>query len=361
MQRHFPFFLILTLTTAVGLNSCQNASVSEKNTRNLPGEGVTVKPTYVSLEERFQTEIINIGLEKLGYEIGKMRELEPALMHTDLAAGGLDYTAAHWQQLGRKFYDNSGGDEKLEKVGVIVDNAVQGYLIDRATAEKYNITNLEQLQNPEIAKRFDTDGDGKANLVGCNAGWGCETIINHHLEAYELNATVEHESGKYFALMADVIARYRQDQPILYYTWTPLWTTDVLTPGEEVQWLEVPFTSLPEKSSSSANPDTTYQGKNLGFVTDEIMILANETFAQSHPSAIAFMEQVQVPIADVSAQNQRLREGEDSASEIRTHAENWVAEHQEIFQNWLDAAQSQSEEGNTGRQGTPMTTVSPDV
>ena len=107
-----------------------------------------------------------------------------------------------------------------------------------------------------------------------------------------------------------------------------------------MQWLEVPFTSLPEKSTSTPNPDTTYQGKNLGFVTDEIMILANATFAESHPSAIAFMEQVQIPIADVSAQNQRLREGEDSAREIRTHAETWVSQHEETFQQWLDAAQS---------------------
>ncbi|MDR9403281.1 MAG: glycine betaine/L-proline ABC transporter substrate-binding protein ProX [Halothece sp. Uz-M2-17] len=354
MQRQLPFFFLLTLTTAFGVNSCQNRSIPEENNSDLPGEGVTVTPTYVSLEERFQTEIVNIGLEKLGYEIGKMRELEPALMHTDLAEGGLDYTAAHWQQLGRKFYENSGGDQKLEKVGVIVDNAVQGYLIDHATAQKYEITNLEQLQDPEIAKIFDTDGDGKANLVGCNAGWGCETIINHHLESYDLNATVEHESGKYFALMADVMARYRQDKPILYYTWTPLWTSSVLVPGQDVQWLEVPYTSLPETSTSSANPDTTYQGKNLGFVTDKIMILANETFAQSHPSAIALMEQVQIPIADVSAQNQRLREGEDSPSDIRRHAQTWVKEHEETFQQWLDNAQSKSGDGETGRQGTPM-------
>ena len=149
-------------------------------------------------------------------------------------------------------------------------------------------------------------------------------------------------------------SRYRQDKPILYYTWTPLWTSSVLVPGQDVQWLEVPYTSLPETSTSSANPDTTYQGKNLGFVTDKIMILANETFAQSHPSAIALMEQVQIPIADVSAQNQRLREGEDSPSDIRRHAQTWVKEHEETFQQWLDNAQSKSGDGETGRQGKPM-------
>jgi glycine betaine/proline transport system substrate-binding protein len=328
--------LLLALATTlvtIGLNSCQTFLLNEEKTSNLPGEGVKIVPAYVSLEERFQTEIVNIGLEKLGYQISQMRELEPALMHADLAEGGLDYTAAHWQQLGEEFYNNSGGDEKLEKIGVIVDNAVQGYLIDRATAEEHNITNIEQLQNHEIAKIFDSDSNGKANLTGCNAGWGCETIINHHLETYNLEATVEHESGKYFALMADVIARYKQGKPILYYTWTPLWTTSVLVPGEDVRWLEVPYTSLPNASNS--NPDTTYKGKNLGFVSDQIMILANENFAESNPTAVKFMEQVKVPIEDVSAENQLIREGEDSASDIRRHAENWIADHQQKFEEWL--------------------------
>ena len=327
-----PQFRFLLLAIAiVTLNSCQTQPLSENS--------VTVTPAYVSLEERFQTEIVNMGLEKLGYDINPMRELEPALMHTDLAAGGLDYTAAHWQEIGRNFYQNSGGDEKLEKIGVIIENAVQGYLIDIATAEEYNITNLEQLQDPEIAKLFDSDGNGKANLVGCNPGWGCEKIINHHLETYKLQATVEHEQGKYVALMTDVITRYRQEEPILYYTWTPLWTSGVLVPREDVQWLEVPYTDLPD-SNTTENLDTTYQGKNLGFVTDEIMIVANKKFARSHPKAVAFMEQVSIPIEDISAQNQLLRQGEDSPQQIHRHAENWIKQHQETFQQWLNQGQN---------------------
>ena len=337
--RKAQVFVITAITVTsiiIGLNSCQNQPVSEENNPDLPGQGKEITPAYVSLEERFQTEIVNIGLEKLGYKINPMRELEPALMHTDIAAGGIDYSAAHWEQIGQNFYDNSGGDEKLEKIGVIIDNAVQGYLIDLPTAKEYNITNLEQLKDPEIAKLFDSDGNGKANLIGCNPGWGCETIIEHHLDSYGLEETVEHEQGRYVALMADVVTRYQQDKPILYYTWTPLWTSGVLVPGEDVRRLEVPYTSLPESNTTEENLDTTYEGKNLGFVTDQIMIIANENFAQSNPVAVEFMEQVNIPIEDINAQNQKLREGEDSASEIRRHAENWISNHEETFQQWLN-------------------------
>jgi glycine betaine/proline transport system substrate-binding protein len=37
-----------------------------------------------------------------------------------------------------------------------------------------------------VAALFDGDGDGKADLIGCNPGWGCEGAINHHLDAFGL-------------------------------------------------------------------------------------------------------------------------------------------------------------------------------
>ncbi len=33
------------------------------------------------------------------------------------------------------------------------------------TAEKYKITNVEQLKDPKIAKLFDSNGNGKADLT----------------------------------------------------------------------------------------------------------------------------------------------------------------------------------------------------
>ncbi len=70
--------------------------------------------------------------------------------------------------------------------------AAQGYLIDKKTADQYKITNIAQLKDPKIAKLFDTNGDGKADLTGCNPCWGCEGAINHQLAAYGLTNTVTH-------------------------------------------------------------------------------------------------------------------------------------------------------------------------
>ena len=357
MQLHFPTIpatngwpkvgLVAALAVAIaGLSACSseepaadggtdsNATASDA----LPGEGITVTPGYDLLEELFQTEVVSIGLERLGYEIGSKKELKPATLHIDIANGGITYMTHHWEALHEEFFVQSGGDEALERTGQFVSNVLQGYKIDKATAEAYDITSVEQLKDPEIAALFDTDGDGKANLTGCNPGWGCELVIEHHFDTYELRDTVQHEQGQYFALMADTITRHEQGEPILFYTWTPLWVNGVLKNDEDVVWLEVPYTSLPETQGEVSEADTSVDGVNLGFAIDQQTILANQAFIDENPAAAKFFELAQIPIEDVSAQNQLIQDGEDTPEAIRAHAEAWVEENQAEFDSWIEAA-----------------------
>ena len=304
-----------------------------------PGEGKRVRAGYTPLkEEQFQTEIVNIGLEALGYQISAPTQLESATLYLALGNGDLDYTAVFWDRNQQPFFERGGGDKTLEIVGMLMPNLAQGYQIDKKTAEQYNITDIGQLADPKIAKLFDSDGDGKANLVGCNSGWRCELRIAHQIEAYELQDTVEQMQGSYSTLIAETLARYRQGKPVLYYTWTPYWMASVLRPGKDVVWLEVPFTALMEDQPNVTEADTSVNGKNLGFVVDRMRILVNKKFIAVNPAARRFFELIEIPQEDISVQNQRIKNGEDSSEEIRGHAQEWIAAHQEDFDFWLDEA-----------------------
>ncbi|WP_339379606.1 glycine betaine/L-proline ABC transporter substrate-binding protein ProX [Okeania hirsuta] len=186
-------------------------------------------------------------------------------IYISLANGDLEYSTVYYQPQHNEFFKNAGGKEKLEGVGNLTPNDIQGYQIDKKTADKYNITNIEQLQNPEIAKLFDSDGDGKANLVGCNPGWSCELVIEHHLQAYELEDTVENNQGQYEILLGDAMTHYKQGKPIIYYAYEPHWISTKLKQNKDVVWLEVPFTSLPKSMGNLSEKDTSLDGKNLGF------------------------------------------------------------------------------------------------
>ena len=306
-------------------------------------KGVTIQPSCgTSSYGIFATEVMNFGLEKLGYEVKPLKAVTVPIGHISVANGDLDFYGTHWRNLQKKFYLESGGEDKLERIGNSIDNALQGYQIDKKTADKYNITNLEQLKDPKIAKLFDSDGDGLANLTGCNAGWGCELVIEHHLDAYGLRDTVEHEQGQYDILMADALARQQQGKPVLYYTYTPYWLPTVLKPGKDVVWLEVPFTSLPKEQGEFTEEDTSINGKNLGFAVEKVQVLANKKFIEANPIAKRFFELINIPIEDINAQQELVHKGEGTPADIRRHAQEWIENNQEMFDSWVEEAKKAS-------------------
>jgi glycine betaine/proline transport system substrate-binding protein len=305
----------------------------------LPGKGIEVQPLKSSIaEETFQTLLVVKALEALGYEVDEIKEIEYAAGHVALANGDATFMADHWDPLHVDFYEKAGGDEKLYREGTYSSGALQGYLIDKATADKHGITNIAQLKDPKIAELFDNNGDGTADLAGCTPGWGCEKVIEHHLDAYGLRPNVTHNQGSYSAVMADTIARYKLGDPILYYTWTPYWVSGVLVPGKDVVWLQVPFSSLPGERTDvdTALPD----GSNYGFQANVQRIIANREWAEANPAAAKLFAIMRVPTSDISAQNLAMRDGDDSPAAIERHANAWIAANRGTFDAWIARAKA---------------------
>jgi glycine betaine/proline transport system substrate-binding protein len=307
-----------------------------------PGEGISVQPIKSSIaEETFQTQLAMRALQDLGYNVQPIKEIEYAAGHIALANGDATFMADHWDPLHIDFYKKAGGEAKLYREGVYSPGALQGYLIDKATAEKYKITKISQLADPKLAKLFDTDGDGKADLAGCNPGWGCEKVIEHHLDAYKLRDHVTHKQGSYAAIIADTITRAKAGEPVLYYTWTPYWVSGVLVPNKDVVWLQVPFSALPgaRKDVSTKLPN----GADYGFQANSQRIVANRAFAKANPAAAKLFSEMKLSANDISAQNLRMRDGEKSEADITRHVQAWVDGHRKTYDAWLSAARAAAE------------------
>ena len=304
---------------------------------DLPGKGITVQPIQSTLsEETFQTLLVSRALEKLGYTVDKPNEVDYNVGYTSIAAGDATFTAVNWIPLHDDMYEAAGGDKKFYREGTLINGAAQGYLIDKKTADQYNITNIEQLKDPKIAKLFDTNGNGKADLTGCNPGWGCEAVINHQLDAYDLTKTVEHNQGNYAAMMADTITRFKEGKPVIYYTWTPYWVSDVLKPGKDVVWLQVPFSSLP---GVQKDIDTKLSnGANYGFPVSTMHIVANKAWAEKNPAAAKLFAIMKLPLSDINAQNAMMHDGKSSEADVQGQVDGWVKAHQQVFDGWIKEA-----------------------
>jgi len=332
-QRMFQWLSALALAALALTTSLAMAQTPDAT---LPGKGIKVQALQSSIaEETFQTMLVDSALEALGYEPQPIKEVDYPTAHIAIANGDATFLAVHWDPLHRDYYDNAGGDAKLLRTGAYAGPAAQGYLIDKATADKYHITNIDQLRDPALAKLFDHDGDGKADLTGCNPGWGCEAMIENHMDAYKLRETVKHVQGSYPALMADTIGRFQRGDAILYYTWTPYWVSGVLVPGKDVVWLQVPFSSNPEKANTRLD-----DGSDYGFAVNTTRIVVNRAWAEKNPAAVKLFEVMRLPIADIDAQNERMRSGENSQADIARHTAGWIKFHQAEFDDWIAQARA---------------------
>ncbi|MEZ5534847.1 MAG: glycine betaine/L-proline ABC transporter substrate-binding protein ProX [Thiolinea sp.] len=304
---------------------------------DMPGEGVTVIPGQSGIEgELFQTLVVMQGLRDLGYDVKEMQVAKYPALHISIANGDVTFLASHWRDLHQSFYDKAGGDEKLSREGILVANNAQGYLIDKKTAEANNITNLAQLRDPEIAKLFDANGDGKADLAGCVPGWGCEKVIEKQMDASKLRDTVTHNQGEYSAMIADTIARYKQGGSILYYTWTPYWVSGKLVPGKDVVWLQVPTEESPDTALSN--------DQNYGFMPDNQSVVVNKKFVDENPAAASFLKNASINVNDVSAENMaQLEEGQKGLPGATMHAEAWIKANSELYNSWLEEARAAAE------------------
>ncbi len=316
--------------------------------QHLPGKGVKVQPARATWNTGyFQEALVRAGLEQLGYNVKKPKELQNPLFYQSLALGDVDYWANGWfpvheGQLPKNFYD------KGEKVGYVVKSGgLQGYLVSKKDAEKFNIKSLDDFKRPEVKEAFDANGDGKADLTACPAGWGCEQTITHHLDVYNLNEHVNPIKASYSASMADALARYNSGKPVFFYTWAPNWTIFKFKPGEDVVWINVPEIMPTEAQKDQVDrltaSDITGAVSDpikLGFVVADIQIVANKKFLAENPAAKELFKQFTLPLGDINAQNTLMEEGEKSQKDIERHAQEWIKKNQETWSSWLEAART---------------------
>ncbi len=307
----------------------------------------------------FQAEVYRLLLQRLGYAVEGPVTMDNAEFYEAVAAGDVDLWANGWFPL----HDaHIASDAPVEVVGTAVDDgALQGYFIDASTASAHGIADLSDLADPSLAALFDRDGDGRADLVGCNVGWSCAQTIDHHLDAYGLTDTVEHIQGDYSPLITETIARHRAGQPVLYFSWTPNWTVGELVPGTDVVWLETPFPSLPDDQAAAIDrtfvaglPGCADDPCQTGWPPNDIRAVANSDFLKANPAIRRLLEEIAIPLEDISAQNARMiTEGGDPA-DIRRHAEDWVQSNLATVREWIRAADPAAVEVRPGRDEAPV-------
>ena len=306
----------------------------------LPGQGVVVRPARATWTTGFFLEALySRALEALGYEVQDPKELSNPIFYQAVMQGDVDFWANGWFPLhDAQLPENFDASAKIAGT-IAAGGALQGYLVSKRDVDKFGITSVADFARPEVKEAFDVDGDGKADMISCPPGWGCEAANNALLEKTGLDADINQIKANYSAAMADGIARYNDGGPIFFYTWTPNWTVYKLALGEDVVWINVPEEGY-EETTATGVLGAVSDPLVMGFIPNDIDVVANNAFLAANPAAAKLFEIMSVPLSDIADQNNKMFEGEDKQADVERHVDEWIQANQAQWDAWLEEAKA---------------------
>ncbi|MCY3663624.1 MAG: glycine betaine/L-proline ABC transporter substrate-binding protein ProX [bacterium] len=330
-----------------------SGSVDVASGPDTPGAGIEVRMARANWDSGYlQAAILRALLSELGYVVSDPAadETTPQEVYPRIARGELDFWAHGWfpshdqylfaEDLAAELPDGGVIGDYASVVGkVIPAGALQGVLVDKKSADEFGVTSMADIAaNPGP---WDRDGNGLADISGCDEGWACKAVIDTTITLNGWDGSVEQISGDWSDLWLQEVARFERGEPVMTYMWTPTAFIVTLTPGTNAYWLSFPEAMADQQQPASVPADQCPgQPCRMGFAPADISVVANNAFLRANPAAANLFESFTIDVLDVALQNVRYQGGENTEADIAAHAAEWIADNRLLVDQWLAAARA---------------------
>ncbi|MCE8006140.1 glycine betaine ABC transporter substrate-binding protein [Aestuariivita sp.] len=227
-------------------------------------------------------------------------------------------------------------DTYVQERGTVVmnDNPVQarqGMCVPAHVVDKYGITSIEDLTDPDKMAAFDTDGDGTPQVWIGAPGWASTVIERIRGRSYGYDAVMDLEEYDESVAYAALAASVDTEGPWIGFCYEPHFifvaydmvyldepahdpaTWNIVQPTDDPQWLD--------KSMAS----TAWKGATLH-------LHYSAEVSENYPEVAALFDAYQIPSDALSAMGLELSlndmEPEDFAAQ-------WIAANEDVVLGWL--------------------------
>ena len=211
-------------------------------------------------------------------------------------------------------------------------DAVQGFFLHTTIAEALGISKIEDLNSPEIARRFDTDGDGLGEYWAGEESWGVTRLNRIKMKSYGLDELWEPWIASNEDFKVALESATAEGRPILFYHWTPEWVFSVhdlttvtepayrdgcdtvFTPSEREDWLEA-------------------SSFDCAFEMSRVYVFYSRSLETRFPKVAAFLDNV---VFDPAVINAWVTETGVAGKAPEDVASTWLAANPQVVAGWLD-------------------------
>ncbi len=280
---------------------------------------------------RVTAHVLKVVIEdNLGLEVELQNGTNPVVFEA-MDSGAMHVHPEVWMpnqvNLNNKFVKEKKS-VKMNPNGVAGDQAM---CVTKGTAERTGIKELSELSNPDMAKNFDSDGDGQGEIWIGAAGWASTNVEKIRAKSYGFSETMKLKEMDETLALAEVDNAVAQKKNIVFFCYTPhhmfaLHDLVILKEPayDEAKWKVIQPTDDPEwleKSNAAVAWNTAYL--HIHYATK---------LEGAQPAAAKLLSQVKLDTDVVSAMTYALVVEKKDPAEF---AKKWVSENSAMVDSWL--------------------------
>lgn len=199
------------------------------------------------------------------------------------------------------------------------------------TAERTGIKNIQELSDPDMAKNFDTDGDGMGNIWIGAPGWASTNVEKIRAKSYGYDVTMNLDVMDETLALANVDAAVANNTNIVFMCYTPhhMFSLYNLIPLEEPaydaeKWVVIQPTDDPDWLEKSSAP--------VAWDTASLHIMYASTLPEEQPEVAKLLSSVQFTADQLAEMTLAVVVEKQSTVD---YADAFVAANADLIDSWL--------------------------
>ena len=308
----------------------------QRGPRPVAGKGQTGEKVVIGVPNwpsaKAKSYILKTIIEdNLGLEV-EMQNGSNAVIFEAMSKGAMHVHPETWSPNHDSWIKKYANEEKTIKISAGKKGiAKQNICVTEGTAKRTGIRQLTELTDSEMAKKFDTDGDGKGDIWIGAVGWGSTPVERIRAKSYGYDVTMNLKVMDEALALAEVDAAVAKKQNIVFFCYSPhhIFTLHKLVPLAEPQhdpskWKVIAPTDDPnwlESSYAAVAWKEAYIGLHYSI-----------SLERSHPQVAKFFSQVGFATSESSAMSYALAVEKISPDQ---YARQWVSKHPSLVDSWL--------------------------